>query len=197
MYRVSTNISQEKFKGMLAGRKKYIPSEVYRALRESRKGDLLHKKSLRKDEALKAIKYLMEKGLIKGGKSSYQLVQVASRQQYQEGQKKKAEEEKENKIAKQKKAETEEGKKAKHRAAALRVDIARDQMAIEQGKNPYDPRTAIGKSLAQEIKEEEEARKEKVETDLKRKEGTYTHEAKRPKNQQLVDIDKLPNMDID
>ena len=44
MYRVSTNISKEKFERMLSGNKGYLSSKVKRALRDSKSHKILDKK---------------------------------------------------------------------------------------------------------------------------------------------------------
>lgn len=93
VYRVSTNISKEKFESMISGGKSYVPVAVSRAIKDAKKGDLLNKKSLSKDEAFDAIKYLVEQKLIKTSKTPFKIVRTAAREQWKDEQKAKAEEE--------------------------------------------------------------------------------------------------------
>ncbi|MAF13555.1 MAG: hypothetical protein CMI53_01545 [Parcubacteria group bacterium] len=122
MYRVSTKISKKKFEGMLSGNKKYLPGDVSKALKDSGKGALLRKKSVHRDDALEAIKFLMKKGLISGTKSAAKLYQKAGKEQLEEEEKKKKEDEK--KLEK-KKLEEDDIKKAR-RQKNIRLGIAMD-----------------------------------------------------------------------
>ena len=241
MYRVSTNISKEKFQSMISENKSYVPSQVRRALQEGRKSNLLFKKSVRKDEALAAMKYLIKQGVISGYKSPHKLVRTAAREQWKEEQKKKEEKKekkqakKEKKGAKEKKEKKEAEEKAKiqHRLKTyLLLERDEELAAEEKGKRriEYDPRSVLGKSIleeengeleglegedqgikrveyapggdlpksvSEEIEEKKKKREKKVASEQEKIQEFFNPKSVKPKKPDLVDIDNLPDMDID
>ncbi|MFA6255407.1 MAG: hypothetical protein WC675_05270 [Patescibacteria group bacterium] len=203
MYRVSTNISKEKFEKMISGNKGYIPSETLRALQENKKGDLLYKKSVKKEEALEVIQYLAKKGLIPMTRSPYKLVQAALEEQQKEEQKKQDEEK--TKLKKQKQAEEE---KAKEEAMTKSMSPARAKayIAMERGeellaedrgesKIQYDQRSPSNR-LLDELDREKETRDTKAAKEKEGVEKYYSKKDSRRRKPDLVDMSKLHDMDI-
>lgn len=203
MYRVSTNISKEKFEKMISGNKGYIPSETLRALQEGKKGDLLYKKSVKKEEALEVIQYLAKKGLIPLTRSSYKLVQAALEEQQKEEQKKK--DEKKTKLKKQKQTEEEKTKK-KAATKSMSPARARAYIAMERGeellaedrgesKIQYDQRSPSNR-LLEELNREKETRDTKAAKEKEGVEKYYSRKDSRRRKPDLVDMSKLHDMDI-
>ena len=194
MYRVSTNISKEKFARIISGNKGYIPSKVRRALQEDKKSKLLFKKSVRRDEALYTIKYLMKKGLLTSSKGAYKLVQTAAREQWKEEQKKK--EEKKAEAKKQKQGEGEEGaERQRHIEGAIRRDILQELMekGWEEKEDGTDRGPLARPSVAEEAEQERQKREERFTSDLEKKE-----ESSRPKSatRRGPELPELPDIDI-
>lgn len=203
MYRVSTNISKEKFEKMISGNKSYVPSETLRALQESKKGDLLYKKSVRKEEALAVLQYLAKKGLIPMMRSPHKLVQAAVEEQQKEEQKKKDEEQ--TKLKNQKKAREE---KVKEKATARGISpkrakayiaLERDDelLAEERGESEiqYDLRSPSNR-LLEELDQEKGIRETEAATEKEKIEKYYGKKDSLRQKPKLADLGKLHDMDI-
>ncbi len=203
MYRVSTNISKEKFEKMISGNKNYIPSETLRALQESKKGDLLYKKSVKKEEALAVIQYLAKKGLIPLTRSPYKLVQAALEEQQEEEQKKKDEEK--TKLKKQKQAEEEkikekaaaQGISPKRARAYIAMERSNELLAEDRGESKirYDRRSPSNRIL-EELDQAKETRDTKAAKEKEKVEKYYSKKDSRRQKPDLVDMSKLHDMDI-
>lgn len=201
MYRVSTNISKEKFEKMISGNKSYIPSETLRALQENKKGDLLYKKSVKKEEALEVLQYLAKKGLIPMVRSPYKLVQAALEEQQKEEQKKKDEEK--TKLEKQKQAEEEKEKTtddsiSPERAGAYIAMERADELLEEdrgESKIQFDRRSPSNR-LLDELDREKEIRDTKTATEREKMEKYHSKKNSRRQKPELVDMSKLHDLDI-
>lgn len=207
MYRISTKISKEKFERMLSGRKTYLSRDARRALKEGGKSRLLNRKSVRKDEALAAVKLLMEKGLLSGYKSASKLYQKAGKEQWEEEKKEKEEKEKEEKEEeKETKKAKKEGalaaEKKKHIRYNIARDITRELMAEERENDPLRHRleNIRGKRIGDEIQEEQEQREKTAAEEKEKSKELYNPLNPQGPNRQTskpIDINKLPDMDID
>lgn len=182
MIQVPGKISRENFKKMLAGSRGYLPSKVVKELKKGGMSQLLHKSSISKEQAIKAVRYLRseagDKPVISKFKSPSQLYREAALKQQKEN------------LANQ------EVKRQKHIQTRLRMDVAEEATAIERGRNPYDPRSAIGQSLAEEIAKEQEERTKKYEQQRRKKEEHDKLQTTKGTRSELTDLDKLTEMDI-
>ena len=184
MYRISTNISQKNFEKMISGTKGFLPSEVKRALSQGQMSKYLYQKSIKKEDALKVIRFLKEKGMIKGSPSS--LYNHTGKLQNEEDEK-----EKEEKIK-------------KNARVIIAQEVSEEAQMSEKGLDPmanyYDPRSQLGKSenrgrILDVINGERADRQKKIdEEQAKRKK--IQDPRKKGERPPLADMGKFIDMDI-
>lgn len=172
---VPSKISANNFQKMLSGDKSYLPNKIKKELRNIK---LAGNRQVSKERALRAVKHLRNKGLISKYKPASVLYREAAIKQKNDDEM------------------AEEAERQKHVQVRLKMDLAEEMEAIETGKNPYDPRTALGKSVAEEIEAEKQKREKKITTERLRRSGIYGKNPNKQQRPELADTDKLLDLDI-
>lgn len=196
MYRVSTKISKEKFERMLSGNKSYVLRKIKRAIGESKHHKILHKKSVRQDEAIEAMEYLIKEGLISKSRNPFRQYDKVNIEQQKEEKKAKEKKEQTEEEKKAKKKAEEEAEKQKHIKANIRIDFDEEVGAMERGEIllEHDPRSALGGSVIDKLNEEDEKRNKKVRAEKTKRDKLINPGKTSNKKPTLVD---LPDMNID
>lgn len=167
------------FKKMISGDKNYLPGRVSKKLKASGMSQTLYGKTT-KEKATKAVRHLQEKGLLPKTKAASQLFSQAAKQQA---------------------ADQEAIRQAqiqKHVRANIKIDISEEISAEEQGKKliDYDPRSVLGKSLADDINQKSQTRDHKIQAERKKVEEVNQKKPGHKKEVRSVDLANLPDMDI-
>ncbi len=83
------SISQKNFERMISGNKSFLSHEIIRVLKSGKMSKYLYQDSVRKNDALKVIKFLNDKGIMKGSPNA--IYYKTGMQQYNENKIKKSE----------------------------------------------------------------------------------------------------------
>ncbi|MFA6215277.1 MAG: hypothetical protein WC768_01770 [Patescibacteria group bacterium] len=173
-------ISSQNFKQMLANGKSYLPQKISRELEKAGLKSLLTTSHINKDQALRAIKYLQAQGSVSKFKAPSELWKKGYQQQQKQDEAIMAAE------------------KHKHIATHLRLDLDEELAAEERGEQPinYDPRSALGKNLIDEIETDSRVRQKKVKKEADKRDKFYNPKAVKPAKPQLMSSNELEEMDI-
>jgi len=174
----SSKISKNSFKKMISGNKGYLPSKISKELKSAGMSGLLNKNEINKDQAIKAVRHLQKKGQVSKYKNASQMWHDSATEQY-ELDEMAIQEEKQRNIR-----------------IGIAMDTAEDARLIERGINPYDPKSVMGKSMAQEIAEEQEQRAKRSAKDLQKKKSHDNKKKPGISKPQMVDFSKISDMDI-
>lgn len=155
----ANKISSNSFKKMLAGNKGYLSAKISKELKSAGMSGLLYKNEISKDQAIKVIRHLQQEGEMPKMKNASEIWHQTATRQYEQDQQAIAEE-KQNNIR-----------------IRMQMDLAEDSRSIERGINPYDPKSTIGKSIAQEIAEEQKKRDHASKKEIQKKQD---HDDKKP-----------------
>jgi hypothetical protein len=156
MPQLLTKLTKQAFKKILSGNKTYVPRSVNKELRDAGMGHLLHKSTVTKQQALKAIKHLQgkpgEKGHLSRLKGPAATYRKAARKQLKQEQVVLAK----KGAIKAKKLQEQKVKLAAKRKNRLKTYLLleRDEelAAEERGKKriEYDPRSVLGQDQLEE-----------------------------------------------
>ncbi|OGY44875.1 MAG: hypothetical protein A2729_01885 [Candidatus Buchananbacteria bacterium RIFCSPHIGHO2_01_FULL_39_14] len=174
-------ISKEVFKKTLSGNKNYLPQKVSRELKAAKMSHLLYRQGVSKAQAIKAIKHLQEKGTVSKFKSPSQLWQKADSSQRQMDQTAQAVE------------------REKHVQANIAIDITEELAREESGKakTNYNPKSALGRYLVDEIKDEAGKRQQQADDELEKRKQMFSRKLPSQKKPPMANSDKLKDLDID
>ncbi|HLC89373.1 MAG TPA: hypothetical protein VJG65_00245 [Patescibacteria group bacterium] len=173
-------ISKDVFKKTLSGNKSYLPQKVSRELKAAKMSRLLYS-GASKQQAIKAIKHLQGKSTISKLRSPSQLWQKADREQ---------------RDLNQAKADT---KRQKHVRVNIEIDNLRERDQEAAGKSPkyYQPKSALGRYLAQEITEETQKRQQQANDELEKRKQMFSQKLPTQKKPPMASLDKLKDLEID
>ncbi len=173
-----TSLDTKYFKKMISGNKNYVPSKVSKELKAAGMSKSLYGKTSRAG-ATKAVRHLQEKGLLSKTKTASQLFAQAEKKQA---------------IDQEARRQT---KIQKHAQANIRIDIGEETAAEDRGKGSthYDPRSVLGKSLADKIGAEQQ-RDQKIQSEREKLDETNQKKPTGKPGGQHIDLVNLPDMDI-
>jgi hypothetical protein len=147
------HISGREFKKMLSGNNRYLPKKVTDQLKSSGFKHLLYKNKISKEQALKAVKSLQDSEAVSRFKMPSQLYREAGIRQrdFDEAQR--------------------QAEIKKHARVNIKRDIENEAAALERGETllPHDKRSVLGKSVYEELTEEQQARDKKIKDQLDKK----------------------------
>jgi len=168
-------ISKENFLKMIRGNKSYVPNKITKELKTA---GMNYNKPISKQQAIRAVKYLREKGLMPKYKPPSMLWQETEKTQKEQDQAMIDEE------------------KQQHIRANIAIDRALEEDEESRAFSGSNRRSILGRSVIDEIKEEQENRDKKIQAERNKKQGTPNPKSTKPQKPQLVDINNLPDMDI-
>ena len=180
MIKTANELSSEMFKKMLSGKKTYLPKAVSKELKSAGLGKLLNSDSIiNKRQALKALEHLEKKGMLPSSKQPNKILKTATIQQYELNE--------EERIA----------ERDKHVRANIMMDISDEMAEQKDGKDSirYDPRSALGKRVIDDLDKERDARDKKIKDEKERKNQSENPKRLKPKKIDLAE--NLPDMPID
>lgn len=170
------HISGKDFKKMIAGDKGFLSKKQTDELKSAGFKRLLYSDKVSQDQAEKALTHLQGAGVIPKGKRPYEIYRQAAKEQ----------------LAREEMARNEVIKE--HARISIKEDLEREADMITRGEldKTIDPRSALGKSLIDEINAEQKEREEKIRLQ-KEKQDRFTSskkiDAKKPKLMDLPDLD--------
>lgn len=173
-------ISRENFSKMVSGGKSYLPTKISKELKSAGFNTVFSGSRIGREEALKAVRHLQERGMLSKFKAPSSLVRAAGISQAEED------------------FAAEQAIKQKHIRTQIKMDVAEESINAERGQNDYhyDARSTLGKRVIDELDAERDNREQKIKDE--RKKMTKLSETKSGKINRppLVDITNLPDMDI-
>jgi len=182
MTKSASSLSKENFKRVVSSDKNYVPTRIARELKSANMGRLLYGSKISKQQTLKALKHLREKGLLAKQGTLTEIYKEAAAKQYEQD------------LANIK---TEQ---QKHIRANIMIDIA-DELADEEiGEKSlrYDHHSALGqKRIIDEIEEERLKREKQRKNEMTKQNELVNPRGAKPKKPDLVDLQNVPDLDID
>ncbi|MBI3291035.1 hypothetical protein HYZ76_02005 [Candidatus Falkowbacteria bacterium] len=221
MDRPPNKISGKTFKGMLSP-KGYLPKQTHQTLRRLGKSSLLHRgvtRGVTKQEALKTIKLLKKEG-IKVSKNRYdrplQIYRRATQKmakdldkdllqekralklQHRQAETRQRKLEEISALAAEQKKLIEEEKRKKKMAAYRSLEYSDELRQEEEGKSSieYDPRSVLGQSLSEQLEEKRVGPEKQSSWKKENKKSSNRPKKINRQKPSLVDIDKLPDLNI-
>lgn len=170
-------ISNKEFKKILAGKKGFLSKKVTDGLKTAGLKNLLHKKEVTRQQAMRAIKTLQAQGSMTNFKRPSQLYRKAG-------------------IAQRDFDEAEHDATVKKYARlAIKGELEEEAYKYEKGLDrlKHDERSVLGKSVYQRLNEEQDTRKKKVDDQTKKKEKFDNKGSTKSGKPELAN---LPDMDI-
>jgi len=192
-YRVSRNISREKFVGMLAGKKHSsgVPTKIAKALRDAGKSNILTQDSVHPDEAVDIVKYLVKKKLLYGP-NPHALVRRVKKEQDKEDEEEKKKKEEQEAKEKQEKEEAENETRKRHIKGRIGLENVEDAIAEEEGRSEINYPEA---SVLGQTQQRDQSKKGRVDLDQTEKRVDINKLAhKKQKLPSQEDIKNLPEM---
>lgn len=176
----ASKLSRPVFKKMLSGSKAYVPKAVGRELKAAGMSKLLYNNRVSREQALKAVRHLQDKGLVSRFKPASTLFREAGIKQVMLDQQAQAAELK------------------KHVQANIRIDVSREALAEDRNKSsPSGSGRALGNRVIDEIDREQANREKKVATDQNKRNARTKNTSTRSQKSDVVSPDDLPDIDID
>jgi hypothetical protein len=176
----SAKISNKNFKEMLAGTKGFVPTNLRKKLKEAGLDHLLFEKKINKEQALRAVKILQNRGLLGKNQAPSQLWHHAALKQHQQDQ------------------ETLDEKIKKNVNIQIMMEIS-DELEKNEGlrKNyKYDPVRRLNKRVIDDIDEKNQTRQEKVEAEKMARQKLLDPRKKIEQKPTLMDLKNITNLDI-
>ena len=165
---------------MISGPKTYLPTKVTKELKAAGMGGLLYKDKVSKQEAVRVLKHLREKGMVSRlGPISTVYRQAGIRQVELDEQ------------ARALKAQ-------KHIQANIRIDVGEETSAEDRGQSStrYDPRSVLGKRVIDQIDREHAAREKKVKSSQDKRDALTKNATVKPQKPSISMPENLPDIDI-
>lgn len=177
----ASKLSREVFKKMISGNKGYLPTTVSKELKSAGMSKLLHSSErITKNQALKALRHLQEKGMVPKVAPASALYNRAGLQQVER-----------DAAARAAEAQV-------HIKANIRIDVGEEISAEDRGERSagYDPRSVLGKRVIDEVDKERDAREKKVKTEQGKHDALNKNAKGRPQMKNIIQRETLPDMDI-
>lgn len=181
-------ISKKSLMSVMSKKRGYVSSSAKKLLKEKGLGSVLYgndDKIINRVRATKVLRALQEAKEITSSRRVTQIFDSIVKKEKNQLE-----------TEQSRKEDTLEAEKQKHIQARLKMDLAEETEAIETGKNPYDPRTALGKSVTEEIAAEKQKREKKITTERLRRSGIYGKNPNKQPRPELANTDKLLDLDI-
>ena len=179
MVKTASELSSKMFKKMLSGKKTYLPKAVKQELKAAGMNKLLNSSTtITKQQALRALKQLEQKGMLPSSKQPDKILQSAAIKQYEQNEV--------DRIA----------QRDKHVRANIMIDLTEELIEQESGQESirYDPRSALGKRVINEINKERDDREKKIKNERDKKQQADNPKGLKPKKPDLAG--NLPDMPI-
>lgn len=173
----ANSLSRKNFAKMLTG-KEYLSEKVRKEIKEA--GYEEGSSRIDKHEAMKIIRHLKNKKVIGQYKTATDIYKKAALQQYEQD-----EEEKEDELHKK-------------TSAIIRYDVAQESLPKDYQRSPidYDPRSVLGQSVSETLEKQAIDRAQSIQEVLEKRKKMKEAGIKKGRRPGLIDLSKLPDMDI-
>lgn len=165
---------------MISGPKSYLPTKVTKELKDAGMGGLLYKDKISKEQAVKALKLLRDKGVVSRLSPVSTMYRRAGIEQVALDEQVRA------------------LKAQKHIQANIKIDVGEEMSAEDRGESSthYDPRSVLGKRVIDQVDRERAAREKKIKSSQDTRDSLTKNATVKPQKPSITMSENLPDIDI-
>ena len=182
MAKQASSLSTKNFQSVIASGRRYVPDRISKELKSAGLSGLLHQSRISRQQALKALNHLLQKGLLEKYQTPTEVYKEAALQQHQQD------------LAEIK------AQQQKHIRANIMIDIT-EELAEEEKRGDsaiYDSRGALGKKrVIDEIEQERKKRDRKRNEELTKRDNLTNPKGAKAKKPDLADLPQIKDLEID